>query len=178
MVTPVKIGAFGKQFVLRYCLIVLITMSFLSACSRQPNRSATSTTSGSPPAASDILSAKVEAVKFDQVTQALDDLHRHHPDVVDFSIKSVYYNRETRDKVLNICSQGSALSSTQREREQEKVMACAPLIFFYYNYGEQKSIPEAIEVAQKIYWFAATDNPSLGPEPEALKAMLQGWGIQ
>jgi len=175
MVPPVKTGAFSKQFVLRYCLSVLIAMSFLAACSRQPNRSATS---GSQPAARDILSAKVEAVTFDQVTQAVDDLYRRHPDVVDFSIKSVYYNHETRDKVLKICSQGSALSSTQSEREQEKVMACAPLIFFYYNYGEQQSIPEAIEVAQKIYWFAATDNPSLGPEPEALKAMLQGWGIQ
>jgi hypothetical protein len=36
-------------------------------------------------------------------------------------------------------------------------MACAPLIFFFNYYGQQKSVPESIDIARQLYWYALAD---------------------
>ncbi len=168
MVKPVEKNIFTRNASLAWgarLILVSIALFLLAACSGKP-------------ASTGILSGKVQKISFDEVKKSVDELYSHHPDINSYSIKNVYYNNETRDKVLTICNKGSALNSTQYELETQKVMACAPLIFFFYSYGEEKSVPEATQAAQKLYWYAMTDNPSLGDSPKAFTALLQGWGIK
>jgi hypothetical protein len=86
------------------------------------------------------------------------------------------YTPETRDKVLATCRLGAA-SSNAREKETTRVFGCAPLIFFFYNFGRQKSVPESIEVARKLFWYAAEITGPYQALPP-LRDLLQRWGIQ
>ncbi len=50
-----------------------------------------------------------------------------------------------------------ALKPIQRHSNRRKIAGCAPLIYFFYNYGKQSSVPESIDVAEKLYWYAVTN---------------------
>ena len=71
-------------------------------------------------------------------------------------MQDVAYNQTTRDKVLDVCHRGGA-ASDPASLESLRLAGCAPLIFFFYEYGRQSSVPAAIDVAQKLYWYAATN---------------------
>ncbi len=127
------------------------------------------------PAAAGILDSAVQAASLDQIKQAIDDLYTRHPDINSFIIQSVTYNPTTHDKVLKICSEGS-LAANEQERDAQKVLACAPLIFFFNYYGQQKSVPESIDLARQLYWYAVagkSDNSK-----KVLTDLLTSWGIK
>ncbi len=147
------------RLVVASTLIVLLT-----ACGRAP-----------APTAVGVLDGQVQTTTLAQVKQAIDDLYSRHPSINSFVIQSVTYNPETRDKVLKICSEGG-LAASDQEREAQKVLACAPLIFFFYSYGQQNSVPESVGVARQLYWYAMTDKSD--DSKKVLTELLRSWGIQ
>ncbi len=157
--TPVKIHTSSL-------LLSVICMSFilLAACS--------STTT---PTATGILDSTIQTITLDQVKQAIDDLYTRHPDINSFIVQSVTYNPTTRDKVLKICSEGG-LAANEQERDAQKVMACAPLIFFFNYYGQQKSVPESIDLARQLYWYAVAGKSD--DSKKVLTDLLKSWGIK
>ncbi len=146
-------------------IIVSMLLALLSACSSAPAATPTLTV---------ILDSPTEAVTFDQVKQAIDNLYTQHPDISSYAVQGVSYNTQSRDKVLKICSEGG-LVDTEQELHAQKVLACAPLIFYYYYYGEQKAVPESTALAQQLYWFALTDKPD--NVKNVLDDLLHDWGI-
>ncbi len=159
MKNPIKVHA-STLLLIGMCLL----LASLTACG------GTST-----PAAGGILDSTVQTPTLDQVKQAIDDLYTRHPDINSFTVQSVTYNPTTRDKVLKICSEGG-LAANDQERDAQKVMACAPLIFFFNYYGQQKAVPESIDIARQLYWYAVT-----GKSDDSKKVptdLLTSWGIK
>ncbi len=159
MKNPIKIRA-STLLLIGVCIL----LASLTACG------GTST-----PAAGSILDSTTQAPTLDQVKQAIDDLYTHHPDINSFIVQSVTYTPQTRDKVLKICSEGG-LVDTAQELETQKVMACAPLIFFFNYYGQQKSVPESVSVARLLYWYALVGKSD--DSKKVLTDLLRSWGIQ
>lgn len=124
-----------------------------------------------------ILGGTPRPTTFAQVTQAVDALYRHHPGITAFTIQAVQYTPKTRDKVLKVCRDGS-IAANARELETERVMACAPLIYFFASYGRRKAAPEAIGVARTLYWYAVTHNRRPYDATPVLAALLRSWGIR
>ncbi len=127
------------------------------------------------PTAATILNGTAQPTTLDQVKQAIDNLYTRHPDINSFIVQSVTYNPTTRDKVLKICSEGG-LAANAQELEAQKVMACAPLIFFFNYYGQQKSVPESIGVARQLYWYALAGKSD--DSKKVLTDLLTSWGIK
>jgi hypothetical protein len=148
----------------RLLVVMGMLLALLTACSSAPT-----------PAASGILEGSAQTVTLDQIKQAIDDIYTRHPDINSFSVQAVTYNPTTRDKVLKICSEGG-LAANEQEREAQKVMACAPLIFFFNYYGQQKSVPESIDLARQLYWYAVADKSD--NSKKVLTDLLKSWGIQ
>ena len=124
-----------------------------------------------------ILSGTPRPTTFVQVTRAVDALYRHHPDITAFTVQAVQYTPKTRDKVLKVCRDGS-IAANARELETERVMACAPLIYFFASYGRQKATPEAVDVARTLYWYAVTHNRRPYDAMPVLAALLRSWGVR
>ena len=159
MKNPIKIRASILFFI-----VVCVLLASLTACG------GTST-----PTAGGILDGTVQATTLDQVKQAIDDLYTRHPDINSFVVQSVTYKPEMRDKVLKICSEGGLVSNEQ-EREAQKVLACAPMIFFFNYYGQQKSVPESISLARQLYWYALAGKSD--DSKKVLTDLLRSWGIK
>ena len=143
---------------------VLLISALLAACAP----AAAQTKSG-------VFDGQVQASTFAEVKQAIDDLYTRHPGINSFVVRAVTYTPKTRDKVLKICSEGG-LAASDQEREAQKVLACAPLIFFFYSYGQQSSVPESVGVARQLYWFAMRDKSD--DSKKALTGLLRSWGMQ
>jgi hypothetical protein len=126
-----------------------------------------------PPA---ILTAPVRSTTFTQVRGSLLALYGSHPAIRAFAVKDVEYTPVTRDKVLTVCHVGGPEKSA-RALESARVLACAPLIFFYYSYGRSASAPDAIAVAQRLYWYAVTANRHPYAAQPGLTNLLRSWGI-
>jgi hypothetical protein len=144
-------------------LLALLT-AILAACG-----------SANSPATANILGGDMQSTTFAEVKQSVDNLYSHHPDITAFAVKDVSYTPATRDKVLTVCRDGS-VAATPGERERQKVLACAPLIFFYYSYGWQSSVPESVAVARQLYRYAMTDNAA--EATKVLTDLLRSWGVQ
>ena len=56
-------------------------------------------------------------------------------------------------------------------------MACAPLIYFFYSFGREQSVPGASRVADGLYSFAVTDVKGPIDPHAALDKVLTSWGI-
>src|SRR5579859_4168254 len=86
------------------------------------------------PAPPSVLTATGQGATFAQVQHTLDALYLAHPDITTFEVRHVRYPVAARDRVLTVCRQG-AEASTASAREAQDILACAPLIFFFYSYG-------------------------------------------
>ncbi len=126
------------------------------------------------PASTGILEGSIQNATFDQVKEGIDNLYRDHPAISSFAARGVTYTPETRDKVLKICHEGG-LVSTAAERETQEVLACAPLIYFFYSYGHDAGVPASTQIARQLYWYAAGSHP--GQPTQVLTELLRGWGI-
>jgi len=123
-----------------------------------------------------VLESPAQKVTFAQLRAAVDDLYRTHPGINGFIVKDVQYNPTTRDKVLEVCRRGGA-ESDAASQESIRVAGCAPLIFFFYEYGRQSSVPASIELARKLYWYAVTSIRGPFDSRDSLSGLLQSWGI-
>ncbi len=157
MKKPIKFRASRLPLIVMCMLIVSLT-----ACNGTPT-------------ASSILDGPAQTTTIDRIKQAINDLYTQHPDINSFAVQSVTYNPTTRDKVLKICSEGG-LAANEQERDAQKVMACAPLIFFFNYYGQQKSVPESIALARQLYWYAVTGKSD--DSKKVLTDLLTSWGIK
>lgn len=124
---------------------------------------------------SQLFDGSMQPTTYERVKQAIDDLYAHQPDIHAYVVEEVSYTPGTRDKVLKVCREGS-IATTVNERERQRVLACAPLIFFFYRYGKEKSVPEAIEAARRVYWYAMTNNSR--DSGEMLVQLLRRWQIE
>ncbi len=162
----------------RAVILVLLALS-LAACTAAPPP-VLSVFSGAPaatptPVPSGIFDAGLQVTTFEQVKQSIDDLYSRHPGINSFIANGVTYKPETRDKVLKICHEGG-LAGSDVEREAQKALACAPLIFFFYRYGQESSVPDAMRVARQLYWFAST-NTQVEPV-KVMTDLLRSWGVK
>ena len=123
-----------------------------------------------------MLESPEQQVTFAEVKAAIDRLYRAHPGLNAFIVKDVQYNPITRDKVLDVCRRGGA-ESDAASQESIRVAGCAPLIFFFYEYGRQSSVPASVELARKLYWYAVTSIRGPFDPRDSLSGLLQSWGI-
>lgn len=122
-----------------------------------------------------ILNGEAAPVSFDQIKREVGDLYTAQPGILSFATRGVTYTPETRDKVLKVCNDGG-LAGDDAQRESQRVLACAPLILFFYQYGKEHNAPAAIDVAQHIYWFARSQNSTTSSQ--ALTDLLKSWEIE
>jgi hypothetical protein len=147
-------------------VVCLLAVVLLAACGGK----------GSEPASTRILDGQAQHVSFPEIRQAIDRLYRDHPGVESFVSRDVQYTPKTRDKVLKVCRRGGR-EEVPRELESSRVLACAPLSFFY-NYGVRSSAAESVDVARKLYWYAVTHNRRPYDSRRILTPLLRRWGIE
>lgn len=124
-----------------------------------------------------VLNSAAQQPSFTEVTQAVDNLYQHHPAIESFAARDVQYNSITRDKVLETCHQGGAESDASA-LESTRIAGCAPLIFYFYSYGQQAGVPESTTVANTLYWYARTDIHGPFDPKQSLDTLLKSWGVQ
>ncbi len=124
-----------------------------------------------------ILAAPVQVRTFAQVDRAMRHLYRAHPSIATFTVQDVEYTSKTRDRVLEVCQRGGA-EKTASALESTRVLACAPLIFFFYSYGRMRSVPSSIDVARQLYWYAVAANQRPHDAEPGLRTLLRRWGVR
>jgi hypothetical protein len=149
-------------------LAALLSALSLSACGGTTERQTTTAS---------IFDGTVRPVALRQVQQSIDQLYRRHRAVRTFVVRDVGYTARTRDRVLSVCSRGGA-EIDRGELETSKVFACAPLIFFFERYGRQRSVPESVDVARQLYWYALTHIQGPYDAKHELARLLRSWGVQ
>ena len=115
-------------------------------------------------------------VSASQVTAEVTALYSAHPALASFTVQDVAYTAKTRATVLRDCiTPGSATNSQDSETGQ--IVACAPLIFYYYSYGKQASVPGAVTVAGDLYWYALDHITGPVDVQASLNQLLKGWKL-
>lgn len=134
-----------------------------------------SSSGGSPQTTGNVFTAKHQ-VSASQVTAEVTALYSAHPALASFTVQDVAYTTQTRATVLRECiTPGSAASS--KDSETGQIVACAPLIFYYYSYGKQASVPGAVTVAGDLYWYALDHITGPADVQATLNQLLQGWKL-
>jgi hypothetical protein len=132
--------------------------------------------SGGSPASSGNVFTTRHQVSLQQVRSEITTLYGAHPGITSFAAQDVQYTGQSRDTVLTECtSAGSAAGSQDAETGQ--LIACAPLIFYFYSYGKQASAPAAITVAGDLYWYAVTHITGPVSAQANLDQLLQSWKL-
>jgi len=106
-------------------------------------------------------------VSLGQVTAEVSALYSGHPDLASFSVQDVTYTTKSRETVLREC--------TTPGSETGQLVACAPLIFYFYHYGQQASVPTAVTLAGDLYWYAVDHITGPASAQVSLNELLQGW---
>jgi hypothetical protein len=124
-----------------------------------------------------ILAEPVQVRTFAQVERAVHELYRAYPSIGRFAIQDVEYTPTTRDRVLAVCHRGGP-ERTASALESARVLACAPLIFFFYSYGRVRSVPSSVDVARQLYWYAVVSNQRPHDARPGLTTLLRRWGVR
>lgn len=156
-------------------LVVSLIVMAVAALAAFSGLGASSSPTASVPAPS-ILTGPVRPTTFVQARAAVLSLYRSHPAVSRASFNDVDYTTATRDKVLRVCHSGGPEKSAGA-LESSRVLACAPLIFFFYSYGRHSSAPEGVDVARTLYWYAVTANRKPFDAGPGLTRLLASWGV-
>jgi hypothetical protein len=115
-----------------------------------------------------------QQVSLQQVRTEISSLYTAHPGIASFSVQEVAYSASSRDTVLRECTAGAAAS---QDAETGQIIACAPLIFFFYSYGKQASVPAAVTVAGHLYWYAISHISGPLDPKTSLDELLQSWKL-
>jgi hypothetical protein len=152
---------------------VAVACAALAGCAAGPAATHAPDPAAKPPASVFTVS---EQVSLPQLSAEISNLYRTHPDLASYQAQGVQYTAASRASVLRECTSAGTGAGSQ-DAETSQVIACAPLIFFYYSYGKQDSVPAAIAVAGGLYWYAVTR--ITGPESAktSLDELLQGWKL-
>jgi hypothetical protein len=130
---------------------------------------------GSPASSGSVFTARHQ-VSLQQVQSEITTLYGAHPGITSFAAQDVKYTTQSRDTVLRECtSAGSAAGSQDAETGQ--LVACAPLIFYFYSYGKQAPAPAAITVAGDLYWYAVTHITGPVSAQANLDQLLASWKL-
>jgi len=161
---------------MRQLILAGLLVTAIAGCTANHSGSST-TTHASQSANSSLLQSPTQRPTFADVQQAIANLYRDHPEIESFTVRDVQYNTTTRDKVLETCHQGGA-ETDPAALESTKIAGCAPLIYFFYNFGQQSSVTESTDVAQKLYWYAVTNIQGPFDPRQSLVGLLRNWGVQ
>jgi predicted small lipoprotein YifL len=148
-------------------LVALLAAASLASCG---GKSATTT------APATVVGSPAEEVTFAEVENAIARLYRRRPGIRTFVVRDVEYNTATRDKVLDICHRGG-LELNRAALESSRIAGCAPLIFFFFNYGRQRHAVDSVAVARKIYWYAVGSIRGPFDARATLDALLRTWAV-
>jgi hypothetical protein len=160
-------------------LVTVIAAASVASCGGKSAKAPTATTTAAettPGPALSVLGSPVERVTFAGAKSAVARLYRRRPGMQTFVVRDVEYSPATRNKVLDICHRGG-LELNRAALESSRIAGCAPLIFFFYNYGRQKSAPDAVAVARKIYWYAVENIEGPFNARATLDALLRTWAV-
>jgi hypothetical protein len=155
------------------CGVVTIAVASLVGCCGSKPATETHTTESSP----SILAGPVRPATFTEVERSVRALYRAHPAIGGFIVQDVEYTPATRAKVLSVCHRGGPEKSAVA-LESARVLACAPLIFFFYMYGRMHSVPASLSVARQLYSYAVVSNRNPRDAEPGLKALLRRWGVR
>jgi hypothetical protein len=156
--------------------LVVVAVASVAGCGGKSADAPPTTTAKANPALS-VLSSPAETVTFAEAENAIGRLYRRRPGIRTFVVRDVEYSPATRNKVLDICRRGG-LELNRAALESSRLAGCAPLIFFFYNYGRQKSAPDAVAVARKIYWYAVGNINGPFDAQATLDALLRTWAVR
>jgi hypothetical protein len=123
-----------------------------------------------------------QQVSLQQVDRAIAALYRAHPGISSFAAQDVQYTAESRNLVLRECTSGvsgaaGATAADSATAESSQVMACAPLIFFLYRYGQTASVPDSVAAAGQLYWYAVTHIAGQASVRTSLNELLNSWRL-
>jgi len=146
----------------------------LAGCaSAGSHATATATAAAAAAAAGNVFTARHQ-VSLNQVNAEVTALYGGHPALASFNAQDVQYTTASRDTVLRECTSGSVGS---QDAETGQIVACAPLIFYYYSYGTQASVPAAVTLAGDLYWYAVGHITGPVSAQTSLNQLLQGWKL-
>jgi hypothetical protein len=157
-------------------LPILLAALATAGCGGGASATAETTPTTTAAAAPSVAHSAVQDVTFGELNTAIRLLYRHRPAIRTFTVRNVEYTPATRDRVLAVCRRGG-IETDPAERESVRLAGCAPLIFFFYNYGARRSAPDALDVARKVYWYAVSDVDGPYDARQALTNLLRSWGI-
>jgi hypothetical protein len=122
-----------------------------------------------------VLGGHVTPVSLGHVEGSIDNLYRDHPSIATFVAQDVSYTKHSLGTVLRACTAGGATTNSQVQ--SGRLLACAPLIFLLYSYGQKEAVPQATEAAQELFSYAVTE--IVGPLDAygVLGGVLQSWGL-
>jgi hypothetical protein len=160
--------------------VVVIAAASLAGCggksAQAPPPTATAAKANPAPELS-VLASPAETVTFAEAEGAIDRLYRRRPGIRTYVVRDVEYSPATRNKVLDICHRGG-LELNRAALESSRIAGCAPLIFFFYNYGRQKRAPDAVAAARKVYWYAVKNIDGPFDARATLDALLRTWAVR
>jgi hypothetical protein len=132
--------------------------------------------SGGAPATAGNVFTTQHQVSLRQVDAEVTALYNDHPALVSFDVQDVSYTAKSRQTVLRGCTTPGAGAGSQ-DSETGQIVACAPLIFYYYSYGKQASVPAAVTLAGDLYWYAVDHVTGPVSAQSSLNELLQGWKL-
>jgi hypothetical protein len=130
---------------------------------------------GAPATAGNVFTTQHQ-VSLRQVDAEVTALYSGHPALASFDVQDVSYTARSRQTVLRGCTTPGAGAGSQ-DSETGQIVACAPLIFYYYSYGKQASVPAAVTLAGDLYWYAVDHVTGPVSAQSSLNELLQGWKL-
>jgi hypothetical protein len=153
----------------RAAAAALITAGFLALAG------CASSSSNAPATTLNVFTTQHQ-VSLQQVDAEVTALYSDHPALTSFNVQDVSYTAKSRAAVLRGCTTPDAGAGSQ-DSETGQIVACAPLIFYYYSYGKQASVPAAVTLAGDLYWYAVDHVTGPVSAQASLNELLQGWKL-
>lgn len=161
-----SLGGVSSRLAARLATAVLLAAG-VCACGASGLRS---------PSATQAFDTAVRHVTSGAVQQEVRSLYREHPAISSFAVADVQYAASTLADVLPDCL-GTSAGPAPETTQSQQLIACAPLIFFYYSYGREAGVPDSITLAHDLYSYAVTSIAGPLSAQRILDQLLRGWGL-
>jgi hypothetical protein len=165
------------QFVLTAMPVAAALSTGVTAARASPSHlPATASASAAAPVLGSSPIPHTANVSLSQVQSAVHTLYRAHPDIGSFVVQDVQYTTESLKAAFKACTGVQGLTVSQANQTGQ-LLACAPLIFFLYRYGQDKSVPAALQVANELYSYVITHTTGPSNSETVLGGVLHSWGL-
>ncbi len=103
-------------------------------------------------------------------------LYRTHPDLGSYVVEGTSYTPGLRRSVFRACTR-SGTAEMSSSAQESRLDACAPLIFYFYSYGNRRNVAAATKLANDLFSYGA--DVVHGPLDSAatLAGVLRAWGV-